>query len=193
MAIVLTMNTDVHFATTIQLNYKPNQKWSYDLSLRKDVITDFKSPLVFAAGLQYQPARFYQLSFNGSRNFRVPTFNDLFWNPGGNLNLEPENSYQIDLGHKLTHNQISFGINTFFINTTDLIHWQPNLSGVWSPFNVANTKQYGLEVDLQADYRIKKHQILFKILYSYTIARDALKDEPLLYVPAHKLKHIIIL
>ena len=36
--------------------------------------------------------------------YRFPTINDLYWNPGGNRNLNPENGYSADFGLLWTKN-----------------------------------------------------------------------------------------
>ena len=77
-------------------------KLDYNASLRQEFLKNYKSPLLFSIGANYQLTSFYQLKLNTSRNFRVPTYNDLFWLQGGNENLKPESSLQAELGKKLT-------------------------------------------------------------------------------------------
>jgi iron complex outermembrane receptor protein len=175
------------FSATAILNHRPTAKLQYNINMRKDVISDFKSPFVFSGDLSYQLFKPYLLKFNASKNFRVPTFNDLYWNPGGNLNLNPEESYQLDLGHELAFENINFKLNTFYIETSDLIQWRPNAtSGYWNPVNVANAKHYGLEAELGITKTFENHILLLSTSYSYTETEDIEKNQRLFYVPVHK-------
>jgi iron complex outermembrane receptor protein len=177
------------FSATAIFNHRVTSKLQYNLNVRKDVISDFKSPIVFSGDASYKILQRYTLKLNASKNFRVPTFNDLYWNPGGNLDLEPEESYQIDLGHELTFKNINFKLNTFYIETSDLIQWRPNTTtGYWNPVNIANAKQYGLEAELGATQYIGEHTLVLSSAYSYTETEDVEKKQALFYVPIHKLK-----
>lgn len=175
------------FSVTAILNHRPTKKLQYNLNIRKDVISDFESPLVFSGDISYQIAKPYTLKLNASKNFRMPTFNDLYWNPGGYLDLEPEESYQVDLGHELMLKTMNLKLNTFYIETSKLIQWKPNNSlGYWSPINISSTKHYGFEAELGVRKHIKKHNFYFSAFYSYTKTEDLEKQQPLFYVPIHK-------
>ena len=175
------------FSTTAILNHRPSSKFEYNLNIRKDVISDFNSPLVFSGDLSYQLLKPYTIKLNASKNFRVPTFNDLYWNPGGNIDLEPEESYQFDLGHELDFDIINLKFNTYYIETSDLIQWRPNaITGYWSPVNIANAKHYGLELELGVTKRIKDHLLSLVSAYSYTETEDVENQKRLFYVPLHK-------
>jgi iron complex outermembrane receptor protein len=175
------------FSATAILNHRVTKKLQYNLNVRKDIISDFETPFVFSADASYQLLKPYSLKLNASKNFRVPTFNDLYWNPGGNLDLEPEESYQLDLGHQLTFKNVDVKLNTFYIETTDLIQWRPNSStGYWNPVNIANAKHYGLEAELGVSQQLGQHTLSFSSAYSYTETEDVEKKERLFYVPVHK-------
>jgi len=175
------------FSATAILSHRPTAKLQYALNIRQDIISDFDSPLVFSGDMNYQPSKWYTLKFNASKNFRVPTFNDLYWNPGGNLNLEPESSFQLDLGHELTHEDLNFKLNTFYIKSSDLIQWRPNLNAAfWSPINIANAIHYGLEAELMLTQEINDHSLKYAINYSFTETEDLEKEQRLFYVPVHK-------
>ncbi|WP_299116345.1 TonB-dependent receptor [uncultured Winogradskyella sp.] len=176
------------FSATVILDHRPFEKLQYTLSLRKDIISDFESPIVFSGDLSYNVSKSYTLKFNASKNFRVPTFNDLYWTPGGNLELEPEDSFQFDLGHELKFKTVAFRLNTFYIETSDLIQWRPNNNtGYWSPVNIANAKHYGLEFELDVTKKINEdHSLFLSTLYSYTETEDVEKQQRLFYVPLHK-------
>ncbi|REG87359.1 TonB-dependent receptor plug domain-containing protein [Winogradskyella sediminis] len=174
------------FSTTALLLYNPNEKWHYGLNIRQDVTSGFESPLLFSFDVAYNVSNFYQLKLNGSKNYRVPTFNDLYWQPGGNLSLVPETSYQLDLGQEFTYKNTSLKVNTFYIKTSDLIQWTPNDSGFWSPENIAETQNYGAEATIEITHKIKAHQFSLQGNYAYTVSEDLETDAQLIYVPYHK-------
>ncbi|MFD2916098.1 TonB-dependent receptor plug domain-containing protein [Psychroserpens luteus] len=175
------------FSATAILNHRPSEKLQYNLNVRQDVISDFDSPLVFSGDANYQILKWYTIKLNASKNFRIPTFNDLYWNPGGNLDLNPEESYQVDLGHEFSYKKATLKLNTYYIKTSDLIQWRPNsATGYWNPVNVANAKHYGLEAEFGIQITFKKHTFNFVSAYSYTETEDVEKNQRLFYVPLHK-------
>lgn len=174
-------------ALTAVLKHTVNTKTRYNLSLRQDVSSDFKAPLVFAWDGSYDVGKNYQVQLNGSRNFRMPTFNDLYWTPGGNLNLVPEISYQVDLGHRLRWDSLTFKLNTYYIQTENMIRWLPNLNGFWTPNNVDQVQIYGLESEVAFKKAIGKAQsISFNANYAYTVSEDKASGTQLIYVPFHR-------
>lgn len=175
------------FATTAVLKHKVSKNMVYNFSLRQDFSSDFSNPLIFSIDGNHNFGEHYSLQLNASRNFRMPTFNDLYWQPGGNLDLDPERSYQIDLGHRLKFGTASINLNGFYIATKDMIRWLPNNSGLWSPTNVDEVQIYGLEGEVGLIYPINnKQKIDFKLNYAYTVSRDSKTEEQLIYVPLHR-------
>ncbi|UJH67674.1 TonB-dependent receptor plug domain-containing protein [Allomuricauda sp. SCSIO 65647] len=174
-------------AITALLKHTVTEKLRYNLSLRQDFSSDFSSPVVFSWDGSYDFGNVYTLQLNASRNFRLPTFNDLYWQPGGNLELRPERSYQVDLGHRFTLDPITIKLNSYYITTEDMIRWLPNNQGIWSPINVDNVQIYGAEVELGFKKAMgKKQEIDFKAHYAYTVSEDKETGEQLIYVPFHR-------
>jgi len=174
-------------ALTAVLKHTVNTKARYNLSLRQDVSSDFSAPLVFAWAGSCDFGKPYQLQLNASRNFRMPTFNDLYWQPGGNLDLVPEQSYQFDLGHRFQVNQLSINLNTYYIATEDMIRWLPNTSGFWQPSNVDAVEIYGAELEMAYKTSVGKNQeIDFRTNYAYTVSQDKATQDQLIYVPFHR-------
>ncbi|WP_299254417.1 TonB-dependent siderophore receptor [uncultured Lacinutrix sp.] len=174
------------FSATGLLQYNPNKKVNLGFNVRQDVMSNFKSPLLFSMDGAFRFSNHYKLKINGSKNFRVPTFNDLYWQPGGNLDLVPESSYQVDLGHVVSFNWLRFQLNTYYISTEDLIQWQPGSSGFWSPQNIAKSHSYGTEVGVDITKTFNKHQLKFTSNYSYTVSENLETNKQLIYVPFHK-------
>ncbi|MDA0176975.1 MULTISPECIES: TonB-dependent receptor plug domain-containing protein [Mesoflavibacter] len=174
------------FSATAIATYKPNAKSAIGLNIRQDVTSGFKSPLLFSVDGSYRFNTNYKVLLNASKNFRVPTFNDLFWQPGGNPNLKPETSYQVDLGHQISYKWVTLDLNTYYIKNENLIQWKPSNSGFWSPINIDQTHSYGTEVGLTATKSLGKHQFKFTGNYSYTISENTKTKKQLIYVPKHK-------
>lgn len=169
------------------LKHSPFKKFLYELSVRKELTNSYKSPVLFSVGTAFSPFDFYTLKVNGSRNFRIPTFNDLYWQGSGNLNLKPESSYQIEVGNDFKFENTSFSITGYYIKIQDLLRWSPSSVGNWLPNNVADVSTYGAEVLLRSFKKIGKNQLDFNATYAYTVSIDEQKKKQLTYVPYHKL------
>lgn len=174
------------FSATALMNHKPAQRFEYNINIRKDFTSDFKNPLLFSVDGAYKVSKAYIIKFNGSKNFRIPTFNDLYWQPGGNLDLEPESSYQFDLGQNFSFKHIHIALNSYYIKTKDLIQWRPDNSGDWKPINVAKSHSYGAELEAQSTFKINRHQFTLNSHYSYTVSENLETGKQLIYVPFHK-------
>ncbi|GGD23716.1 TonB-dependent receptor plug domain-containing protein [Hyunsoonleella pacifica] len=174
------------FSATAIMHHKPFQNFEYNINLRQGYTSDFKNPFLFSVDGAYKVSNTYTIQFNGSKNFRIPTFNDLYWQPGGNLDLEPESSYQLDLGHNFSFNQFNIVFNTYYIKTKDLIQWRPDNSGVWQPINIAKSQSYGAEVDASLNITMHKHNFSLNGHYSYTVSENLETKRQLIYVPFHK-------
>ncbi|MBU2902407.1 TonB-dependent receptor plug domain-containing protein [Maribacter dokdonensis] len=174
------------FSATALLKHIISSTIAYNLSVRQDFSSDFSSPLVFSFDGSYSLTDNYQVKINASKNFRTPTFNDLYWQPGGNLELVPEKSYQLDFGNVLNIGAVSMQYNGYYISTKDMIKWLPNNEGVWSPINIDDVEIYGAEAKIEANYSLGKNQELgIKTNYAYTVSEDKSTNEQLIYVPFH--------
>ena len=163
------------------------EKWNYEMSVRKEVSDVYKSPVLFSVGSRYNFSDFYQLKFNLSRNYRVPTFNDLYWEGSGNPNLKPESSYQAEIGNQFTYKNLRLTVTGYAMKIKDMIRWLPNNTGNWSPVNTNKVSIYGAEALLSWRTNINKHTFDFSGTYAYTVSLDDNTDKQLFYVPYHKL------
>ncbi|MDE3740730.1 TonB-dependent receptor plug domain-containing protein [Maribacter polysaccharolyticus] len=175
------------FSATALLKHQVSPKLAYNISLRQDFSSDYSCPLVFSLDGKYALTKEYDIQLSASKNFRTPTFNDLYWEPGGNTDLLAESSYQIDLGHRLRFGGLTFNLNGYYIATEDMIKWLPGSDGIWSPINIDDVQIYGVEAELGLDYGISENQkIGFKSNYAYTVSEDKSTNEQLIYVPFHR-------
>ena len=174
-------------AAVLLFNHKISRDFSYGLNLRKEFLNGFDNPWLFSADAKWDVSKSYSLRVNGSKNYRIPTFNDLYWYGGGNSNLPPETSYQVELGQEITFGNLKTDIAAYYISSEDLIKWVPISGSVWEPINIQETRNYGIEATL--GYFIKlgpQHSLDFSANYSYTKAEDLEKKKQLIYVPFQK-------
>ncbi|TRZ43806.1 TonB-dependent receptor [Robertkochia solimangrovi] len=174
-------------AVGLMADHTLSEHWKYGINLRQEFLNEFDNPMVFSAYTIYRVLPEYSIKANISRNYRVPTFNDLFWDTGGNEDLEPEHSMQYELGNILNFHPFRFTVNLFYIKAKDMIKWQPDTSGQWVPVNVASATNYGLELRGKYKISIGEHQLHFNASYAYTKAIDNNTDKQLIYVPYHKI------
>lgn len=143
-----------------------NSKFTYNLSLRKEITNQTEIPITGNTGIRYQLTKLVATKINGNKSYRQPTLNDLYWNPGGNSNLKPEESYEIEGGIELKYTKNNFNLlieGTYFNrHTTNWIIWLPSEKSYWSPKNVAEVYSRGTETKTELSYF--KKDILIKII-----------------------------
>ncbi|NMH28139.1 TonB-dependent receptor plug domain-containing protein [Flavobacterium silvaticum] len=161
-------------------------KFLYELGIRQELSDDYSSPVLFSAGGKYQITSNYSLRFNGSRNYRIPSFNDLYWADGGNPDLKPESSYQAEIGQDFQWKNLSAGLTVFYMDISDMIQWLPGTTAAWRPVNVNEVESFGLEFSGKHSFESGSHKLVSAVLYSYTNSQNAETEKQLIYVPKHK-------
>jgi outer membrane cobalamin receptor len=162
------------------------EKWQNDLGFRKEVSSDYDSPFLFSLGSSYVFNSFYNLKVNLSRNFRMPTFNDLYWESGGNPDLKPESSYQAEVGNVFKYKKFTLSETFYFIKIDDLIRWVPGKGDNWSPENTDRVNTYGAETILGWSNTYGKNNFAVNGTYAYTVSKNVDTDKQLFFVPYHK-------
>lgn len=135
------------------------------------------------------PSIFAKLNVGSA--FRMPTFNDRFWQPGGNPDLESERARTLELGLYADHPTLTAELTGYYQRTDNQIVWSPRSEGIWSPENLSETMATGFE--LSARWRP-----LFGVegggFYAFTRAVNRTDpasrsyDRQLRYVPRHQIK-----
>lgn len=187
--------------TALFASYRINNKkdtWRGTTSVRQEFISNGDNPFTASAGIEGWLFKKIRLRSNVSKNYRLPTFNDLYWTPGGNPNLLPENGWSQEAGVAFIHcvNKISLEAEvTGFSNKVDnWIMWIPDNFGQWSPKNVLSVWSRGLEYDLKTHYNIGKVKLHLAVRYQFILSTnektnpgsEASLQKQLIYVPAEK-------
>ncbi len=183
-----------------------NDKIDVSVNGRKEFSSLNNSPILLSGGLNYYPIKFLQVRFSASTVYRNPTLNDLYWIPGGNVDLKPENGYSSEAGiqinfselpglkNKFPASKLIFNATIYYKEINNWIIWYPSTSLIWSPQNLMMVQSYGTELNLQ--YRYQKNNITAgcEFEYFYTIStnekplliNDASLNNQLIYVPLHR-------
>lgn len=178
-------NRQVAQVATLLLQHKLSKILMYDLSIRKESTTTFESPILFSVGLQAKANDFYTSKLAISKNYRIPTFNDLYWLGAGNRNLTPETSIQTEIIQDFRIKKTNFRITGFYNKMQNMIRWVPT-NGNWSPENVTNVRIYGLESTFNFRTKINCNELKFNTSYAYTASENEATRKQLTFVPFHK-------
>ncbi|MDR3026421.1 TonB-dependent receptor domain-containing protein [Chryseobacterium sp.] len=168
------------------LRYFVTKNLRFEGGFKKDFVEDVKSPLMYSFSGKWSAAKWYDVSVNVSKNFRYPSFNDIYYEPGGNKDLRPETSTQVDMTNEFKVGDFRLTLSPYYMNITDLIAWLPTAKGYWQAFNVNKVESYGLESQLSFSKQLGNHK--FRANAGYYYARSIDKETQLQrpYVPMHR-------
>ncbi len=121
------------------------------------------------------------VSVSGGNAFRYPTFNDLYWFPGGNPELEPEftDYAAFEVAKKYSKHNLSFRYS--IKSSRNLIQWAPAAGNIWSPVNLKSTRRETFTLALDGDLNI----INYRTHLSWLKARDNTARKRLKHAPEY--------
>lgn len=99
-AIVGYRQARFELAAAASVRYRPVERLGLAVSARWDLYGTRSTPVVPAAFVDYLVSRRGNVVLKASvtRNYRYPTLNDLYFQPGGNPDLKPEHGFTYDGG-----------------------------------------------------------------------------------------------
>jgi vitamin B12 transporter len=173
------------------------------VSAREEIVNSRNNPLTYSFGIDGVAAKRFNIRANINKSYRIPSFNDLYWNDisynmFGNPNLKNEEGLNEELS--LTYGtlkkkpSIEAGITAFNSNVTNWILWQPNDDySIWKPMNVDTVWSRGLEINFGFVHNIGNFLMKVSAMYTYlkttdeSVAADStVRHKQLIYVPNHK-------
>jgi iron complex outermembrane receptor protein len=129
-----------------------NRDWVWRFQVREEVTDGDWSPLLIDLSTEWSVLRQMTVKYSLSRNYRTPTLNELFWRPGGNPDLVPEQGWTFESGlHYATSGKYPFVTSSLTGYTRTIeqwIMWMPPIKDVrnyWSPINISEVHSSGLE------------------------------------------------
>jgi iron complex outermembrane receptor protein len=154
-------------------------------------------PSISAAIIPIETLRF---SAEVSRQFRIPSFNDLYWQfdgfSKGNPDLLPEDGIKIQTASIWTPLPFILSMSFIYGSFENQIIWSPDSSGVWTAENIG--RSHSIIASFSAKYMEFIGKLLFEISagISYNNSVDNDKDSPyygknLIYTPRLKANTIL--
>lgn len=172
-AAVKSTNTQNRFAAAVNYLFSHfNDKLHIAFNIRGEVV-DRNSFLLPGVNASYALTDWLQLKINAQRTYRVPTLNELYYNPGGNRNLKPEQGWSIDGGYAVnTRNTLRLVFNhelSVFNRMID--NWILWFGGaIWTPHNIATVHSRGVETDNKLAFNIKKWKLHIGVNTAYVLS-----------------------
>lgn len=154
-------------------------------------VVDTKSYLLPGVNASYKFSPHFSIRANVQRTYRVPTLNELYYNPGGNPNLKPERGWNEDIGYTITTGRyvnkavettvankdadyrrklvVTHNLSIYNRNVHDWIIWFGG--AIWTPHNIATVHSRGLQTENTGTYKINKNlELKLGVNASYTLA-----------------------
>jgi len=153
-------------------------RFSTSVILRKEWVNQFSIPFIPYLGFDWGLDKKNQWLLHGNmaRNYHYPDLNDLYWQPGGNPDLEPEEGLASELGIRFSPNwkKIDFqtGLTAFYQDIRNWILWMPSPMGYWSPENIRHVMARGFEATARLHFQIKNISVLLKAGYTFTKSQN---------------------
>jgi len=171
----------------------------YSVNLRQTFVTGYKSPFTPALGLSYsitdEDNIKREISIKASKGYKIPTLNQRYWDMDGNIDLNPEQSYSVEIGYSynrlIGNTLLSFNLNGYFTNVENWMMWVPR--GIkWVPINEKEVECIGGEVFSHLQFKINEVDINYRLNYFFTssIIQDSEQEKShvgkqLPYTPRH--------
>lgn len=192
------IKTREQFSSGVHASLTPLKKLKIYPALRLDYYGDFGTALSPSLGLNYELIE-DELAIRGliARNFRAPTFNDLYWPEGGNQDLGAERGVKSEIGvSRETKGTFNFNqqLSLFFIRMSDGIKWLPDSNGNFRAQNIEEITSRGVEWSGELSTQLGKWHLSSNHGISYTRAffseerfsGDQARGNQLPYVPHWK-------
>lgn len=158
------------------------EKWAFRVQAREELTDNRWSPILLDFSAEWYGLRNFTIKSSISRNYRIPTLNDLYWRPGGNPDLAPEQGWTLETGmhyHSKKDNWAFNASGTGFVRSIkDWIFWLPPGQGgrtFWSPINIVQVNSYGAE--FRSDITLTEDRWFTKLNIGFDLTWSVFADE----------------
>jgi len=178
---------------------REGKRWRAQLDGRLELADGDLVPFTPSLGAETDILNWLKIKGKIARNYRLPTFNDRFWRPGGNPDLLPESGWSEDLGlvfhGKKERFRWEYSATGYHRRIENWILWaQKEGQFFFSPQNIAEVWSRGLEHRLDLNFHFSFGKITVSGGYDFTRSTNekAIKSPSieagaqLFYTPRHR-------
>jgi len=181
------------------------EKLAIVISGRQEFIRGKQIPFTPSLGFSWTFLSEWSIKANTGYSFRLPSMNDLYWNPGGNPDLLPEQGWSSDLMLVFDNRERTLqspfvpvayvSAGGYYRSIRNWIVWLPQGdSWLWMPENRAQVSSYGMESRIKGFWNASPIQAHWTLRFDHTIARNVSETAPndpslnkqLIYVPMNR-------
>ena len=164
-----------------------------DAGIRADMYSDQSGPAISGHfAIAHEIMEDITVSAKMTRDFRVPSFNELYYLNYGTQFLKPETSMGIDIGCTYAHERINAQFSVYHMRIQDQILSIPISPVQWSARNIGMVWSSGMEASLGIS--LPEIKGAMQINYAFKDALDKSSDSEtfnttLPYVPRHTISY----
>lgn len=182
-----------HIAITnsFNINKEVSEKYTFNTGLKQQVTSrQVTLPLPYFS-FQWKPDSRIKNTFYIDMNQRLPTANEMYWSPGGNLDIKPESIFQvkntINVSHITYTQAFLMTVEPFYSSISNGIKWIPSVNpSIWTPINIQKTTNYGALVELEWNKAWSKHFKTRCITSNQWISSTINETKENIYTPKYK-------
>jgi len=149
---------------------------TFNIAIRKEFTNQTVIPLTGNTGIHYRWNKHLTSKVNANKSYRQPTLNDLYWYPGGNPHLKPEDGYEVEGGmeglYQFKNMKLIFELNYFNRHTVNWIMWLPGENAYWSPKNITEVYSRGTDTKMEISYLNKEWELKSILYTSYVLSTN---------------------
>jgi iron complex outermembrane receptor protein len=154
-----------------------NDKLITYFSVRADHFSIGSLPVTGNISSEYKLSKHISLKINAANVYRQPTLNELYWLPGGNVNLKPEKGFTyegaIDFKQQLKNVSVFISGAAYSRNIEDWILWLPGSNGSPTPINIQQVWSRGTETTWRINYLKNKFRCSINVVTGYVLSTVA--------------------
>jgi vitamin B12 transporter len=187
--------TENRYDFTASFQRKLSERLSLAFNLRQPVVTGFSAPFLPYLGADYLLIKRTnsELKVRGSisKNYRVPTLNDRYWQNAGDVNLLPETTHSAEAGWGWKIGSVEVANTWFTQKVDDWIQWTPQQNGNYVPKNIKQVLAEGFEIKANTKQVYRDFTFTLGISYQFTksttvrapVNEQYVIDKQLIYTP----------
>lgn len=176
------------------------EKINLSIEIRKDQLPNTHTPFIYTTGISYKPIKTGDLVIKAGfvRNYHNPSLDDLYWQPGGNPDLLPEEGYTLEAGLQSVFSSAISNyeaqLTAYYSEIDNWILWLPSGKGPWEALNIKRVLAYGIESNMKYNCQWRKTSLRMHANYAFTKSlnygnplsdSDESKGMQLPFIPVH--------